>query len=67
MKISCLKFSSRATLQEYIHYVYPFVVEDLDNILCGVFTENEIGIAVGHFQATVMTAPANQSSAKNEQ
>lgn len=67
MKISCLKFSSRAVLQEYVHYIYPFVVEDMDNILCGMFTESEIGVAVRHFHASLLTTSSNTTSAKDDQ
>lgn len=43
-KISCLQFPSVSVLK-IVQYTYPFVVEEVDTILCGVFSETEIDIA----------------------
>ncbi|HEV7332454.1 MAG TPA: hypothetical protein VGN63_15560 [Flavisolibacter sp.] len=62
MKISCLKFASAAVLREFICRVYPFVVEELDNILCGVFSDAEILIAQQDFNASLLgTSPARNT------
>ena len=54
MKISCLKFSSAAVLKEFICRVYPYVIEEVDNLLCGVFSDNEIRIAQEDFHASLL-------------
>lgn len=54
MNLNCLRFPSPAVLKEFINYVHPYVIEQVDTILCGVFTESEMAIAIQRFNATLI-------------
>ncbi len=51
MKLSCLKFSSLTALKAFIDAASPCIIEELDTLICGLFTEEEIELARKQFDA----------------
>ena len=54
MTQACIEFSSQEELHDFIQHARPFIIEESDKTLFGLFTELQLDLAMNGFNARVM-------------